>query len=143
MNGAPTGQTADLAWLLKNLVERVPHTRSALLLSTDGIKKARHGLSADDADRLAAAASSLCSLTRGIGAHFGHSDGVRQVVAELDDLLLFVAAAGPGAVLAVLAGKEADPNVVGYEMDQLRKQVPSYLATAPRPTATALDNGRR
>lgn len=126
------GQQSDLAWLLSNLVERVPHTRSALLLSSDGLKKSFHGLDNDMADHLSAIASGLFSLARSAGAQFGSSPGVRQVVAELDDTLLFVSAAGSGAVLAVVADKEANAGVLGYEMSILVKSVHPYLATPKR-----------
>jgi predicted regulator of Ras-like GTPase activity (Roadblock/LC7/MglB family) len=139
VSDAPTRQTSDLAWLLSSLVEKVPHTRSALLLSSDGLKKHVHGLDTDGADELAAVASGLCSLSRRAGARFGGGDGVRQVVAELNDVLLFVSTAGPGAVLAVLAGREADAGVLGYEMGQLVKRVPTYLATPARHASVAGD----
>ncbi len=125
--------TQNLVWLLAGLAERVPHTRSALLLSSDGLRKAAHGLSDDSADHLAAISSGLFSLARSAGMKFGSGDQVRQVVAELDDTLLFVSAAGSGAVLAVIAGKGADPGVLGYEMAQLVKSVRPFLATPPRP----------
>lgn len=54
----------DLSWLLTGLVNRVPHTRSALLLSSDGLVKAAEGLDTDAADQLAALASGLYSLAR-------------------------------------------------------------------------------
>jgi len=57
---------------------------------------------------------------------------VRQVVVELDSTLLFVTTAGSGACLAVLAGREADAAVLGYEMSMLVKSVRPYLMTAPR-----------
>jgi predicted regulator of Ras-like GTPase activity (Roadblock/LC7/MglB family) len=132
LSNVPAGQAQDLVWLLSGLVQRVPHTRSALLLSSDGLKKAAHGLDADGADHLAAIASGLFSLARSAGSRFGGGSGVRQVVAELDDALLFVSAAGYGAVLAVLAGREADVGVVGYEMSQMVKSVRPYLATPTR-----------
>jgi predicted regulator of Ras-like GTPase activity (Roadblock/LC7/MglB family) len=132
LNNVPAGQAQDLIWLLSGLVQRVPHTRSALLLSSDGLKKAAHGLDADGADHLAAIASGLFSLARSAGSRFGSGSGVRQVVAELDDALLFVSAAGYGAVLAVLAAREADVGVVGYEMSQMVKSVRPYLATPTR-----------
>jgi predicted regulator of Ras-like GTPase activity (Roadblock/LC7/MglB family) len=122
----------DLVWLLSGLVDRVPHTRSALLLSSDGLRKAAHGLDTDGADHLAAIASGMFSLARSAGAKFGNGEVVRQVVAELDDSLLFVSAAGSGAVLAVIASKEADPGVLGYEMAQLVKSVRPYLGTPTR-----------
>ncbi|SCF42373.1 Predicted regulator of Ras-like GTPase activity, Roadblock/LC7/MglB family [Micromonospora matsumotoense] len=122
----------ELAWLLSGLVERVPHTRSALLLSADGLPRAVHGLADDDADYLAAIASGLFSLTRSAGQMFSGGSGVRQVVAELDETLLFVTAAGEGGVLAVLAGRQADVGVLGYEMSQMVKSVRPYLATPAR-----------
>ena len=128
----PTRTSQDLVWLLSGLVDRVPGTRSALLLSSDGLRKAAHGLDDDGADHLAAVASGLFSLARSAGTRFGGSDGVRQVVAELDEALLFVSAAGSGAVLAVIAGKEADPGVLGYEMAQLVRSVRPYLSTPAR-----------
>jgi predicted regulator of Ras-like GTPase activity (Roadblock/LC7/MglB family) len=128
----PVHPSQDLVWLLSGLVDRVPDTRSALLLSSDGLRKAAHGLDDDGADHLAAIASGLFSLARSAGTRFGGTDVVRQVVAELEDSLLFVSAAGSGAVLAVIAGKEADPGVLGYEMAQLVKSVRPYLSTPTR-----------
>jgi predicted regulator of Ras-like GTPase activity (Roadblock/LC7/MglB family) len=127
-----SGREADLGWLLRGLVERVPRTRSAVLLSADGLAIAAYGLSPDAADQLSAIASGLLSLARSAAARFGQSDGVRQVVAELDDTLLFVSAAGFGSVLTVLADREADAGVLGYEMSQLVKSVRPFLTTPPR-----------
>lgn len=132
MSTTDARSSTDLAWLLSGLVDRVPDTRSALLLSSDGLRKAAHGLDDDGADHLAAIASGLFSLARSAGSKFGASDGVRQVVAELDQSLLFVSAAGSGAVLAVLAGKDADPGVLGYEMAQLVRSVRPFLSTPTR-----------
>ena len=137
LSNAPAGQSSDLNWLLTGLIERVPHTNSALLLSSDGLKKAFHGLDVDQADHLAAIASGMFSLARSAGSRFGDAGTVRQVVAELDQTLLFVSTAGYGAVLAVLATREADAGVLGYEMVQLVKSVRPYLATAPRHTAAS------
>jgi predicted regulator of Ras-like GTPase activity (Roadblock/LC7/MglB family) len=137
LSDLPSGQATDLAWLLNGLVQRVPHTQSALLLSSDGLKRAVHGLDPDSADHLAAVASGLFSLARSAGERVGGGGGVRQVVAELDDTLLFVSAAGSGAVLAVVAAREADPGVLGYEMSQLVKSVRPYLATPVRQAVSA------
>jgi predicted regulator of Ras-like GTPase activity (Roadblock/LC7/MglB family) len=125
-------QTQNLDWLLKSLVDRVPGTRSALLLSADGLRKAAEGLDDDEADHMAALASGLHSLARGAGARFAAGADVRQVVVELDTALLFVSAAGSGACLAVMAHREADPAVLGYEMAMLVKSVRPYLATPAR-----------
>jgi predicted regulator of Ras-like GTPase activity (Roadblock/LC7/MglB family) len=139
----PTGQSAEVSWLLTGLVQRVPHTRSALLLSSDGLVKAFHGLDTDSADHLAAVASALFSLGRSVGTRFGSGEQVRQVVVELDASLLFVSTAGSGACLAVLASTEADAGVLGYEMSLLVKSVRPFLATPARHTGTTADTSDR
>lgn len=131
------GSSSDLSWLLADLLRRVPHTRCALLASTDGIKRYYRGLDNDEADALAAWAAAQCSLARNGGRWFGmNGGGVRQVVVEFNDLVVFVSAAGSGAVLVVLATPEADAAVLGYEIAQLVKRVPNHLTTPMRqPTA--------
>jgi predicted regulator of Ras-like GTPase activity (Roadblock/LC7/MglB family) len=138
----PQSSAQDLTWLLSGLLQRVPLTRSALLTSADGLRRAAHGLDPDGADHLAALASGLFSLARNVGARFG-GGGVRQVVAELDSMLLFVTAAGSGTVLAVLADRGADAGVLGYEMAQLVKSVRPYLTTPARQAVTTPDSAIR
>ncbi|WP_328535654.1 roadblock/LC7 domain-containing protein [Streptomyces sp. NBC_00344] len=133
----PTGHVSDLDWLLSGLVQRVPFTRNAVLLSADGLVKSVHGLDSDSADHMAALASGLYSLGRSAGARFGDNGEVRQVVVELDSTLLFVSTAGSGTCLAVLAGRETDAAVLGYEMAMLVKSVRPYLVTPPRRHAAA------
>ncbi|WP_062213761.1 roadblock/LC7 domain-containing protein [Streptomyces sp. NBRC 109706] len=128
----PRGQQPDLGWLLTGLVERVPHARSALLLSTDGLVKAAHGLERDAAEQLAALASGLHALARGAGARFAEGGEVRQVVVEWESALLSVASAGQGSVLAALADRRADVAVLGYELTLLVKSVRSVLETPLR-----------
>ncbi|WP_424210985.1 roadblock/LC7 domain-containing protein [Streptomyces sp. BI20] len=128
----PTPRLSDLDWLLGGLVQRVPFTRSAVLLTADGLVTCVHGLDPDSADHLAALASGLHALGRSAGHRFGQAAEVRQVVVELDSLLLFVSAAGAGTCLAVLADREADAGVLGYEMAMLVKSVRPYLAAPPR-----------
>ncbi len=137
VSDAPSDNESDLGWLLRGLVERVPHTRSAVLLSADGLTTAAYGLETDRADQLSAIASGLFSIARSAAVRFGGSEGVRQVVAELDDTLLFVSSAGFGSVLTVLAGREADAGVLGYEMSQLVKSVRPFLATPARQAGAA------
>src|SRR5207245_10256026 len=61
---APTGHVSDLDWLMSGLVQRVPHTTSAVLLSCDGLVKSIHCLDADSADHMAALACGPYSLGR-------------------------------------------------------------------------------
>lgn len=129
-----TSRLSDLDWLLSGLVQRVPHTRSAVLLTADGLVSCVHGLDTDSADHMAALASGLYSLGRSAGSRFAQGAEVRQVVVELDTALVFVSAAGSGTCLAVLADRDADAGVLGYEMAMLVKSVRPYLAAAPRRT---------
>jgi predicted regulator of Ras-like GTPase activity (Roadblock/LC7/MglB family) len=140
-NAVPQDPRQDLAWLLGGLAGRVPHTRSVVLFSADGLLKDFHGLGRADAEHLSAIASGLFSLSRGAGDKFGASNGVRQVVVELDDLMLFVSAAGYGSGLAVLADNQVDAAVLGYEMAQLVKSVRPFLATPTRQSAS-MPHGR-
>ncbi|TQN33385.1 putative regulator of Ras-like GTPase activity (Roadblock/LC7/MglB family) [Haloactinospora alba] len=141
MSAVPPNQESDVTWLLSNLVERVPHTKSVVLLSSDGLTKAAYGLDTDSAEQLSAIASGLFSLARGTGAKFAGSDLVRQVVVELDDSLLFVSSAGFGSVLAVMADRSADAGVLGYEMSQLIKSVRPFLATPARAASHSGEHG--
>lgn len=132
MSADRQGHNTDIHWLLQGLIERVPHTESAVLLSSDGLMTAAEGLDRDRADQLAAVASGLFSIARSVGR-------VRQVIAELDSALLFVSAAGPGSVLAILAGRDADVGVLGYEMSQFVKSVRPLLATPARHGSSGVD----
>ncbi|MFI1401105.1 roadblock/LC7 domain-containing protein [Streptomyces sp. NPDC020681] len=140
-NESPAGHSpSSLEWLLTDFIARVPHTFSVVLTSSDGITKVAHGLDADQADRLSAIATSLCSLGRGVGdvceareSHEHRKSGkVRQVVVEHDLAVLFVSSAGTGTILGLLASPACDAGVVGYEIGQLVKSVSDHLATQPR-----------
>jgi uncharacterized protein len=136
---------ADMSLLLSRLIETVPGARSAVLLSVDGLPKYWAGLDENQKDTLAALASSMCSLAHQVGARFGDpgSAGFRQVVTELDDMTLFVTAAAAGSALAVLASREVDPRIMGYEIERLVKQVPAHLATPSRLPNLSAGNGLR
>ncbi|MBR7673363.1 roadblock/LC7 domain-containing protein, partial [Streptomyces daliensis] len=75
-----------------------------------------------------------CAARQGVEAG-GEGGEVRQVVVELENSLLFVSTAGQGACLAVLADRDADAAVLGYEMAMLVKSVRPYLATPARQPA--------
>ncbi|KWX01398.1 dynein regulation protein LC7 [Carbonactinospora thermoautotrophica] len=136
-----THANGELNWLLDNLVERVPETLHAIVLSEDGLLMAMSNkLARDEAEHLSAVASGLQSLARGVGQRF---DGgrVRQTVVEMDRLFLFVTAAGQGARLAVLASDQVDAGLMAYELNLLVKQVGQYLSAAPRVNPSQGDHG--
>src|SRR5690606_14611278 len=104
----PTSPTRDLTWLLDDLVARVAHAQCGIVLSNDGLLIASsQGLSREDAEHLAAAASGMQSLARGTGRYIG-GGAVRQTVIELEHAFFFISSAGDGACLAVQTAAEAD-----------------------------------
>ncbi|HEX5403863.1 MAG TPA: roadblock/LC7 domain-containing protein [Pseudonocardiaceae bacterium] len=130
--------TRDLDWLLNDLIDRVPDTTGAVLLSADGLLiSSSRGLGKDEGDHLAAVASAFHSLAKGAGAQFG-GGAARQTIVELDTAYLIVTAAGHGACLAVLANGNVDLGTTAYEMNLLVRQVGTYLGAAPRVAATSL-----
>ncbi|MDE3723272.1 MULTISPECIES: roadblock/LC7 domain-containing protein [Nocardiopsis] len=129
----------DLArstWLLEGLLERTPGTRHALVLSRDGLKLCHTpSLKADSADHLAAIAAGVQSLAHSASVEFGNGGGgVRQAMAEFYGGLLFIVEAGAGAHLAVITSDEADPGLVGHNMNELVEQLGEHLSTPPRAT---------
>ena len=130
----PQKTTAELAWLVDELVERVPDVQRAIVLSADGLLMASSsGLTREEADHFAAIAASLHGIARSAGRIFGKG-GIRQAIIEMDLGFLFVTAAGNGACLAVIASAEADAGLIAYEMAMLVARVGKYL-TAPVRTA--------
>lgn len=122
----------ELNWLLENLVSTVHRVRQAVILSPDGLPLGNSpGLSADDADHLAALAAGVQSLARGAGQRFSGGE-VRQTIIEMDAALLFITAAGQGTCLAVLADVDADAGLIAYEMAVLVKRVGQHMVANPR-----------
>ena len=132
-----TGGTApgELNWLLENLVSTAAGVRQAVILSPDGLPLGNSpGLSADDADHLAALAAGVQSLARGASQRFSGGE-IRQTIIEMDTVLLFITAAGHGTCLALLADAEADAGLIAYEMAVLVKRLGQHMATGLRPPA--------
>lgn len=150
-----TQPATDLSWLLQDFVTRVAGAERALLASRDGIRLAMAGLTLDQADQAAAGMSGLYSMARGAATVTGAAGvgDLRQVVVEHEAAMLFVMSAGDGlpqgatvpvgtdpgkvgTVLGVWARPDADPRVIGYEMQTLIAGVADHLVT-PRRTDAA------
>lgn len=136
-----TKQTANLTWLLDDLVERVPTAQQAVVLSADGLMMgASSGIGRDDAEHLSAMAAGFQSLAKGASRHFD-AGPVRQTVVEMESAFLFVTAAGQGACLAVLASSDADLGLIAYEMAMLVTRVGQNMTAPERPAAAPSDAG--
>ncbi|WP_430783053.1 roadblock/LC7 domain-containing protein [Actinoplanes sp. G11-F43] len=136
---AQTKQSANLTWLLDDLIERVPTANQAVVLSADGLMLgASAGLSREDAEHLSAMAAGFQSLAKGASRHF-EAGAVRQTVVEMEEAFLFVTAAGQGACLAVLASADADLGLIAYEMAMLVTRVGQTMAAPERSVLTPSD----
>ena len=136
-----TKQSANLTWLLDDLVERVPTAQQAVVLSADGLMMgASAALKREDAEHLSAMAAGFQSLAKGASRHF-RAGPVRQTVVEMESAFLFVTAAGQGACLAVLASSDADLGLIAYEMAMLVTRVGQNMNAPGRGAAAPSDAG--
>jgi predicted regulator of Ras-like GTPase activity (Roadblock/LC7/MglB family) len=128
--------SANLDWLLENLVDSTAGAVHALVLSRDGLKLCHTSeLSVDKADQLAAVAAGVQALSQSASVEFGDgTGGVRQSMTEFYGGLLFIVEAGEGAHLAVLADDTADVGLIGHRMDELVEQIGAFLTSPPRPS---------
>ncbi|MFD1939467.1 MULTISPECIES: roadblock/LC7 domain-containing protein [Nonomuraea] len=127
--------TAQLNWLLNDMITRVSDISHAIVLSSDGlVLAASDGLDPEDATRLSAVAASLQSLAK---AATDYADGgqVKQTLVEWQELILRVTVAGHGARLAALTTHGADLGLVAYEMEMLIAKVGHHLSTNDRLTS--------
>lgn len=138
-----TATHPDLDWLLDGLVEQVPGTHHAIVLSDDGLVVSQSAtIARGDAERLAAIATGQQSLARGVGQLFG-GGSVHQVIVELAELWLFISAAGRGTHLAVVASQEVDAELMAVAMHTLMQQVGQRMSTETRFGAPADERGGR
>jgi predicted regulator of Ras-like GTPase activity (Roadblock/LC7/MglB family) len=122
----------QLDQLLTGLVDRVADVHQAVVLSEDGLVVSKStGFPREDAERLAATASGLMSLSKGVSMDF-RGGPVRQALIEMARSYLILTSAGPGAHLVVLTGSNADVGVVAYQMNMLVKKIGEHLSAAPR-----------
>ena len=133
-----TNQSANLTWLLDDLVERVPTARQAVVLSADGLMMgASAGLKREDAEHLSAMAAGFQSLAKGASRHF-KAGPVRQTVVEMEQGYLLLMSVGDGSHLAVLTEDSADIGQVGYEMALLVDRVGRMIQAQARVPANGV-----
>jgi len=133
VSAAGTVDGRRLDWLLVDFVRSTAGTRHALVVSADGLRlAASQGIDAALGDQLSAVTSGLVSLADGVARAFG-AGPVRQTIIEMAGGYLFVASMSQGASLAVLADRQCDLGMVGYEMTLLAARVGRLLTPARRP----------
>ncbi|MGW5309921.1 roadblock/LC7 domain-containing protein [Nocardia thailandica] len=139
----PAGIQADsgnkLGWLLEEL--ELPGVRFVVLLSEDGLRIAHsRSIVRDDAERFAAAASGLRSLGKALGEFCGGpGTDLLQNITEYDHGMIFVTAAGRGALLGLSATTEVDVALVAHRMNELARRVGHELGSL---SGQRFDHGR-
>ncbi|GAA3827571.1 roadblock/LC7 domain-containing protein [Streptomyces phyllanthi] len=118
--------------LLTRLVDQVAQVRCAVVVSEDGLVVSKStSFPRPEAERLAATASALMSLNRGVCTDFG-GGAVLQSLLEMSSGYLVLTSAGTGAYLAVITTENADVGVVVFEMNMLVKKIGEHLSALPR-----------
>ncbi len=106
----------QFGFLLDNFVAETVGVDDALAVSADGIRLAiSDGLPEAIADQFGAITSGLASLTLGAARCFAE-ENVHRVIIEMDRSYLLIVNMTHGAVLGVVARKDADIGLVAYEM---------------------------
>jgi predicted regulator of Ras-like GTPase activity (Roadblock/LC7/MglB family) len=107
---------ADFTWLLDRFATETAGVVDAIAVSSDGLLIAVSQLrDQGDSDRLAAIVSGLTSLAAGASGNYGLG-GLNKVIIDLEGGHVLVSAIGSGAVLGVVATKEAKLGNIAYEM---------------------------
>jgi uncharacterized protein len=117
----------DLNQQLTSFSDETPGVIEVIAVSTDGLLiAASRGLDRATADRIAAVASSLASITRGASRVFD-GGALRQVMVAYENGYIVLSSLRENAVLAVLTAAGGDIGLIGHEMAALGKQVGASL----------------
>ena len=120
----------DLDFVLNRFVEDVEGVVFAQTVSADGMHlAASSGTDSACHDTFAAIASGLASLTDSSVELFGLGVMHRQII-EASNGWVLLSRVSETASLGVVAGRNADLGLIGYEMTRLAKQLGDALSPA-------------
>ncbi|MFF1921706.1 roadblock/LC7 domain-containing protein [Streptomyces sp. NPDC058221] len=127
--------SADLSWMLEDIVHNVPRARHAVLLSADGLPRgATEGLAEKEVRTISAAMAGMQSLSRAT-AHFAGPEEDRQwnqTIIEFSHGWSFLIGAGQGAYLAAAAAPDVDMQQISFRMHRLVARLGNNLTSPPR-----------
>ncbi|GAB2580479.1 roadblock/LC7 domain-containing protein [Streptomyces capparidis] len=107
---------ADFTWLLDRFASETAGVVDAIAVSSDGLLIAASRLREKaESERLAAIVSGMTSLAAGVSGSYDLG-GLNKVIIDLEGGHVLVSAIGCGAVLGVVASKEAKLGNIAYEM---------------------------
>jgi predicted regulator of Ras-like GTPase activity (Roadblock/LC7/MglB family) len=120
-------EATNVNWLMANFVERVPGVDQAVAVSSDGLLLAMSTtVDRAAADRLAAIITGMRALSQGAAGEL-HRGPVVQILVEMGEAYLFVSSISGGSTLGVVAGKDCDLGLVGYEITMLVNRMGAHL----------------
>ncbi|HAP74463.1 MAG TPA: dynein regulation protein LC7 [Acidimicrobiaceae bacterium] len=117
----------NVNWLMANFVRSTPGVEQAVAVSSDGLLIALSShLDRASADKLAAIITGMRALAHGAAAELSKGQ-VMQVLVEMAGAYLFVSAISGGSTLGVVAARDSDLGLVGYEITLLVERVGAQL----------------
>lgn len=117
----------NVNWLMVNFVHGTPGVDHALAVSSDGLLIAlSSSLDRAAADKLAAIITGMRSLAHGATTQLNKGQ-VMQVLIEMGGGYLFVTTISGGSTLGVVASKDCDLGLVGFEIALLVERVGAQL----------------
>ena len=122
-----SAEAKNFNWLLVQFVEQTDGVTEAIAVSSDGILLAASaGRDRENVEQFAAVVSGLTSLANGAASCFRY-ESVEQLIVEMSGGFMFVSAIGDGSTLGVLADRDCDVGLIGYEMPHLLNRAGSAL----------------
>ncbi|UED86243.1 roadblock/LC7 domain-containing protein [Streptomyces profundus] len=129
--------SANLSWVLNDVLE-VRGAHHAILVSADGLLMQRSdGIGRDDAERNAAAMSSLQSLCRSVASFVGEGGLWKQTLIEFDGGWIFLIAGGRGSYLAVSTTLDVDMEAMSIRMQKTVSALAKAMSAELRETTGA------
>src|SRR5207253_7513797 len=107
---------------LESLRNAIPELRGVLLASNEGLPVAHSLSNGNDPNRVAAMAAAASNLGRRISDSVA-TGVLSEVSVRGDDGMLFVYAAGPKAVLAVIGDKVSNAGLIHLESRAIAKDI--------------------
>ena len=127
MTTTTSNQARNINWLMTRFVSDTMGVEQAIAVSSDGLLMAMSSnLDRASADKMAAIVTGMRSLSDGASRILGKG-GVNQVLIEMRQAYLFVASISGGSSLGVVATKDSDLGLVGYEITLLVQRVGGQL----------------
>lgn len=117
----------NVNWLMTNFVRSTPGVEQAMAVSSDGLLIALSShMERASADKMAAVITGIRALAHGAANELAKGQ-VMQVLIEMHHSYLFVSAISGGSTLGVVASRECDLGLVGFEITLLVERVGAQL----------------